>query len=143
MQFTHLRTAEIHLCTQFDPGLFWEIVLLFFFLILFFRFTSNMCLLFSLLIIFHCFSWGVNYEEYFCLLTEMELKILSWKIYDIQPITSGLQILNQFWICLIIKSLTNVIHHNNFAEKSKQIIACTTSNSVSQFIMITQWPGIR
>lgn len=27
-----------------------------------------------LLIILYCFSWRVNYEEHFCLLTEMELK---------------------------------------------------------------------
>lgn len=27
-----------------------------------------------LLITLYCFSWRVNYEEHFCLLTEMELK---------------------------------------------------------------------
>lgn len=54
--------TEIHLCSQFDPG------------ISVFNIQVNSALPPSFLIMFYCFSWGVNYEEHFCLLTEMELK---------------------------------------------------------------------
>lgn len=39
-----------------------------------FLFSSQLCTFSLLLIILYCFFLEVNYEEHFCLLTEMELK---------------------------------------------------------------------